>query len=101
MESSQQSRTVATRLPSVAEREHFSMLREAFQQRPGVQGHLSEWWQHLLLSDRRIFLAMAGLDDSEESAGRRWPQLLEQHRTEVWSEARRIARLVAPIVPGR
>ncbi len=75
-------------------REHLSMLRESFLHKPEVQDWVGTWWARLSLDDRRLLLALAGLDDSVGAARRKWPQLLQENRDALLSECKRVARLV-------
>lgn len=72
-------------------------MREAFAHSPAVQAHRAAWWSRLPKTDRRLLLALCGLDDSEQTAARSWPQQSEAVRDALFRECRRIGRLLAPI----
>jgi hypothetical protein len=85
------------RPPNAREREELALLREAFSHSRSVQEHFSEWWGSLYLPDRRLILALCGLDDSKEYAERSWRQHGPEHRDALIAECRRMSRLVRPI----
>ena len=70
------------------------LLREAFAHSTGFQDWVAEWWARLQVSDRRLLLALAGLDDSEAAARRPWKQHLQENRDTLLTECKRVARLV-------
>lgn len=87
----------APRPPTPHEREALALLREAFAHSAAVQAHQSAWWSGLPTTDRRLLLALCGLNDSEQVAGRSWPQQSEATRDALYRESRRIGRLLLPI----
>jgi hypothetical protein len=87
----------APRPPNAHEREELALLREAFAHSSAVQSHQSSWWRRLSNTDRRLLLALCGLDDSDHVAARSWPQLSESTRDALYRECRRLGRLLLPI----
>lgn len=75
-------------------REEIALLRESFQHSAPLQDWVAQWWGRLPLNDRRLLLALSGLDDSAEAASRHWLQLLQEHRDTVLKEAKRFLRMV-------
>lgn len=75
-------------------RERLAMLRESFMHAPGMQDWLSNWWQGLRLDDRRLLLALVGLEDGEAEARRPWKQHPEAHRDKIIGECKRVGRLL-------
>ena len=75
-------------------RAKLAMLRESFLHSGGVQDWIGDWWNGLKLDDRRTLLALAGLDESKESARRPWRQHLQQDRDCVLAECKRIGKLI-------
>lgn len=72
----------------------LAMLREVFAHSSGFQDWIAAWWDRLAADDRRLLLALAGLDDSIESARRPWLQLLQEHRDTLLHECKRVGRLI-------
>lgn len=72
----------------------LAMLREAFAHSSGFQDWVADWWGKLSVTDRRLLLALAGLDDDEAAARRPWKQHLQQNRDALLSELKRIGRLI-------
>lgn len=74
------------------------LLRESFMHSEGrvgaYQDGLSEWWGRIHINDRRLLLALVGLDDSEEYARRPWKQLLQADRDKAVSELKHIQKLI-------
>jgi hypothetical protein len=91
----------APRPPTQAERRNLSLLREVFLHRAPAEGgstafeFVAAWWFGMRVEERRLLLAFCGLDDSEESAARPWPQLLQEHRDRLLTECKRLARLLS------
>jgi hypothetical protein len=71
----------------------LAMLREVFAHGPKHQDWIGDWWASMSVSDRRLLLALAGLDDSEESARRPWRNILQDTRDTLLTECKRVARL--------
>lgn len=86
-----------TRPPSAHERETLALMREAFVHTNAVQERRTAWWRRLALADRRLLLALCGLDDSDECAQRSWPQLPQATQDALYRECRRIGRLLQPV----
>lgn len=72
----------------------LGMLREVFAHSTGYQDWAAAWWEKLRVDDRRLLLALAGLDESVEAARRPWKQHLQENRDTLLTECRRVARLV-------
>lgn len=72
----------------------LAMLREVFAHSTGFQDWIAEWWARLRIDDRRLLLALAGLDESEEFARRPWKSHLLEDRDKLLSELKRIGRLI-------
>lgn len=72
----------------------LGMLREVFMHSSGFQDWVADWWSRLQIDDRRLLLALAGLDDSEEAARRPWKQHLQENRDKLVFELKRIGRLI-------
>lgn len=75
-------------------KEKIAMLRESFMHSAGVQDWIASWWSTLNLDDRRLLLALAGLDESPESARRPWKQHAQDTRDALISECKRVGRIV-------
>ena len=75
-------------------KKRLAMLREAFAHSDGFQDWISAWWDRLAVDDRRLLLALAGLDDSAEAARRPWRQHMQEHRDTLLTECKRVARLI-------
>lgn len=78
-------------------KERLSLLREELAAGPQVQNWLSTWWAGLLPNDRRLLLAMAGLDDGEDVARRRLEQFRPTDRAVLVNECKRMLRLCDPV----
>jgi hypothetical protein len=70
------------------------MLRESFAHGRGYQDGLAVWWSRIPQDERRLLLALVGLDDSEESARRPWPQFIQPDRDRMVAELKHIGRMV-------
>lgn len=90
----------AARAPTAQEREALALLREAFQHSHDAQQRFASWWDSVKLADRRLLLAFSGLDDSEESARRKWHQLRQADRDLFLGECRHLLRLLGGLFPA-
>lgn len=77
-----------------AEMPKLAMLREAFLHKPAVQDWVGKWWTETKIDDRRTLLALAGLDESIQSASRAWRQFTQADRDALMHECKRVGRLV-------
>jgi hypothetical protein len=90
----------APRPPNSKEREALALLREAFQHSRDAQQRFASWWDAVKLADRRLLLAFCGLDDSEESARRKWHQLRQADRELFLGECRHLLRVLSGLFPA-
>lgn len=72
----------------------LALLREAFAHGDRFQDWVGAWWSKLSINDRRLLLALAGLDDDEATARRPWKQQVQAHRDTLLAECKRVARLI-------
>lgn len=75
-------------------RAKLAQLREVFMHSAGFQDWVGNWWHGLDVDDRRLLLALCGLDESEEYARRPWGLILQDHRDKLVFELKRIGRLI-------
>lgn len=75
-------------------RAKLGALRAEFLHATGCQDWLASWWASLPLDDRRLLLALCGLDDDEPAARRPWSLMLQDHRDVIVMECKRVARLL-------
>lgn len=75
----------------------LSDLRESLMHGAQVQDWLARWWGYLLPSDRQIFLALAGIDDSLQNARRHWAQFLPEDKKSILRECKKINRLTEAV----
>lgn len=75
-------------------KQRLALLRECFLHSSGFQDWVADWWAQLRIDDRRLLLALAGLDDSEKAARRQWRQQTQESRDVLLVECKRVARLV-------
>lgn len=75
----------------------LQMLRESFLQKTEVLDWVGVWWADLSLDDRRDLLALSGLDDSIESARRRWQQYLKPDRDALIAKCARLHKITGGV----